>query len=129
VKRVAAVLLALCLAASGCGSTGPAPAACQSPAEAVMPGVAGTLDETSTGTYCVSTGQILDVFLHASTPANRWTPIASSQPDVLAPQRTGVLTAPVGVTPGIFAAMRAGSAQLSSSQPNGPSWSVTVIVR
>jgi hypothetical protein len=127
VLRVLAVLL--CLAVSGCSGTSSQTPTCQKPAEAVLPGAAGTLDETSTGTYCIRTGDTLDVFLHAPAPAQRWTPIASSKPDVLAPQRTGILTAPVGVTPGIFAAMHAGTAVLSSSRPNGPSWSVTVLVQ
>ena len=93
-----------------------------------MPGAAGTLDESATGSYCLAVGQVIDVFQHAPTPAQPWSPIASSHPEILAPQRTGVLTAPVGVTPGIFAARRAGTAELSSTRPGGPSWSVTIVV-
>jgi len=131
VGRFAVAVLALCLVVSGCartGSGGPSPVPCRSLSEAALPDSAGTLDESSSGTYCLTVGQTVDVFLHGTGTSVRWTPIASSRPDVLAPQRTGVLTAPVGVTPGIFTAMRAGTAQLTSSQPNGPSWSVTVVV-
>ena len=69
-----------------------------------MPGAAGTLDESATGSYCLAVGQVIDVFLHAPTPAQPWSPIASSHPEILAPQRTGVLTAPVGLYGGYFGA-------------------------
>jgi hypothetical protein len=127
--RLRLAATAALLLASGCAQNPPAAApSCQAPSEAVRPGAAGTLDESSTGAYCLAAGQTVDVFLHAPTPAQRWTPVASSDTDVLAPQRPGVLTAPVGVTPGIFTAVHAGTARLSSTRPNGPSWSVTVVV-
>ncbi len=128
-KRLAVLLLAASLAGSGCTRTTQSPTPCGSPAEAVLPGSVGTLDESSSGSYCLAVGQTLDVFLHAPAPAQRWTPVASSRPDLLAPQSSSALTAPVGVTPGIFRAEATGTAQLSSTRPNGPSWSVTVVIR
>jgi hypothetical protein len=102
--------------------------ACHQPPEATVPGAAGALDETSSGAYCLPAGQAIDVFLHAADPAARWSPIKSSDPAVLRPQRTGVLTAPVGVTPGIFGGQRSGTATLSSSTPDGRTWTVTIVV-
>jgi hypothetical protein len=86
------------------------------------------LDESSSGAYCLAVGSSIDVYLHAPGTA-RWSPVTSSAPDVLGPQRTGVLTAPVGVTAGIFGGLRAGTATLSSSRPDGATWTVTIVVR
>jgi hypothetical protein len=135
-RPAALTLAALCLSTvAACAKPGQATSpeaapACQQPAEAVMPGAAGMLDETSAGAYCLPVGSLIDVFLHAKDPkAARWSAVASSDPSVLQPQRTGVLTPVVGVTPGIFGGMKAGQATLSSVLPGGSTWSVTIVVR
>jgi hypothetical protein len=108
----------------------PSRPSCQHLPEASVPNAAGSLDEASSGAYCLAVGQAVDVFLHAADPATaHWSPITSSDPEVLRAQRTGVLTAPVGVTPGIFGAQHPGTATLSSSAEAGRTWTVTIVVR
>jgi hypothetical protein len=125
------VALTPLFALAACAGTGTAAQpSCQQPGEAVMPGAAGSLDETSTGAYCLQVGQSIDVFLHAQDPkTTRWAAVTSSDPTILQPQRTGVLTAPVGVTPGIFGGLRAGTATLTSTQSTGQTWTVTIVVQ
>jgi hypothetical protein len=128
----AAMTAVVWLAATGaCARPGAGVAqrpACQQPGEAVMPDSAGSLDETSSGVYCLAVGQSIQAFLHAVSTGNRWSPIASSDPSILKPLRTGVLTPPVGVTPGYFGGLRAGTATLSSSDTAQHAWSVTIVV-
>jgi hypothetical protein len=129
---IGTVLAALAAAVlAGCDGKPPVAAPrCASPPEAVLPDTAGSLDETSAGAYCLGPGQSIAVFLHSPAPARlRWAPIQSSDPAVLKAQSSGVLTAPLGVTPGIFRGLVAGTATLSSSAPDGHAWSVTVVVR
>jgi hypothetical protein len=141
-SRTVGVSLAISVASllvsiAGCGdghgnqaAAPPPPPSCQQPPAAALPGAAGSLDETSAGAYCLPAGQTIDVFLHSPASATgRWTPIVSSDVAVLRPQRTGVLTAPVGVTPGIFGGLRPGTATLSSTGPDKRTWSVTIVVQ
>ncbi len=128
-RWLAAVALAVPLALAACGGTGPTQS-CAQPPEAVRPDSAGALDESSSGAYCLAVGTTIDVYLHAEAATRpRWPGIVSSAPDILAAQRTGVLTPPVGVTVGIFGGLRPGTASLSSVRPDGRKWSVTVVVR
>jgi hypothetical protein len=116
---------------AGCAGQAPGAAApsCRQPSESVLPNTSGSLDETSAGAYCLRVGEAVAVFLHGQSTARlRWAPISSSDQVVLAPKSTGVLTAPIGVTPGIFAGRTPGTAKLSSSQPGGATWSVTIVV-
>jgi hypothetical protein len=127
-----AALLVATASCAGPGPAGPPPApACQQPPEGVRPESAGSLDETSSGTYCLTVGALIDVYLHVAPPATgRWSTVTSSDPAIVAPRRTGLLTAPVGVTPGIFGGVTPGTATLSSSRPGGGgTWTVTIVVR
>ncbi|MEV7028347.1 hypothetical protein, partial [Kitasatospora sp. NPDC093558] len=72
-------------------------------------------------------GQRLTVFLTASGPA-RWSAVTSSDPKVLAPAKAP-LTAPVGVTPALFAGNGPGTAELTSQDGTGRGWRVTIVVR
>jgi hypothetical protein len=132
--RLLHVLLATAVVAGTAACAAPqAPAApppsCQAPPEAVLPHTAGALDETSSGAYCLALGDSMGVFLHSTDTARlRWAEIKSSDAGVLKAQQTGVLTAPVGVTPGIFGATAAGTATLSSTEPDGHTWTVTIVV-
>ncbi|NUR00867.1 MAG: hypothetical protein HOY79_31375 [Streptomyces sp.] len=119
-------------AASSSGRT--TATACNQPPPASVPGAAGALTEAESGTYCLAVGQQLDVFLTAPggrrPGATRWTPITTSAPHVLPPRSSGILTAPVGVTPGIFQAIGPGAAELTSNVPGTDrAWHVTVLVR
>lgn len=126
---VAAALVAGMAACAAPQAAGAPPPTCQQPPEAAIPGLAGALDETSSGAYCLAIGASMGIFLHSTdTEKLRWTAITSSASGVLKAQQTGVLTAPVGVTPGIFGATAAGVATLSSTEPDGHSWAVTIVV-
>jgi hypothetical protein len=129
---LAAVLAIASCAVSRPASTAaavPSVPACRQPPPAVLPHSAGSLDETSSGAYCLPAGDNIAVFLHAGAgPSTAWAAITSSNPQILEPQPSGVLTAPLGVTPGIFAGTRAGVATLSSTAANGRAWTVTIVV-
>lgn len=121
---------------AGGRSSGPPPATtrvCRQPPAAAVPGAAGALSETDTGTFCLGVGQQIDVFLTA--PGGRkpgvqpWHRVATSDARVLAPRSSGVLTAPVGVTPGIFQALAPGTVELSSTLPgDSHTWRVTIAI-
>ncbi|MER5640956.1 hypothetical protein ABT095_28905 [Kitasatospora sp. NPDC002227] len=116
--------LLLLLAACAAPAAPPRPD-CQAPPEPVVPQTAGTLGEQDTGRYCLALGAQLGVFL-AGDATGRWSSPASSDTAVLAPAGTSRLTAPLGVTPGVFRAARRGTAELSSSL-GGRRWQVTVV--
>lgn len=122
-------------APSATGSSSPA-RGCRKPPAAAVPGAAGALDETDSGTFCLAVGERIDVFLTAPgghrPGATRWAGITTSDARVLAPRSSGILTAPVGVTPGVFQALAAGTAELTSDVPAAGgrrSWHVTILVR
>jgi hypothetical protein len=133
----AAALAALALGA--CSSSAATPAAkessaaeCRAPEAPVLPQAAGSLTQRDSGSYCLPAGQSLDVFLTTpdGTPAGvRWSRIAVRDTTVVGYGNSGVLTAPVNVTPGIFIGVHAGSTTLSSSLPDGTTWHATVVVR
>ncbi|WP_157597257.1 hypothetical protein [Streptacidiphilus rugosus] len=137
----AAAAAALLAALAGCDSAAPprqassttvaaAPApACEKLPEGSLPHSAGMLTEQQTGAYCLPRGQRLDVFLTA-TKGSQWRPVhASGAGGVLAPANTGVMTAPLGVTPAMFVGATDGTATLSSATASGAAtWTVTVVV-
>jgi hypothetical protein len=67
------------------------------------------------GTYCVSIGQRVVVYL-AGTPSRMWAPIRSDS-RALVPVGYGHLSLPVGVTGASFAAVHDGVVHLGSSRP------------
>lgn len=144
-QALAILLLTLGAATAGCSaepSAHPqaapaAPAArqtaCRQPPAGSLPGSSGALTQNDSGVFCLAPGHRIDVFLTrsgtASATAPRWSEISSSNPLVLAPVGSGMLTPPVGVTPGIFRAAAPGTARLSSRLPDGRTWQVTIAVR
>ncbi|WP_344441658.1 hypothetical protein [Kitasatospora nipponensis] len=133
----AALSVLVAVLATGCSaaqtrSTAQPTSACRQPPEAVLPRTAGTLTEADSGVFCLPVGSRLAVFLTPppadTTSAGRWSTVLSSSPPVLADAGTGVLTAPVGVTPGIFQGASAGRARLTSGTLDGGTWQVTVVV-
>lgn len=120
--------------ASAGGPHPPSDPPCRTPPPAVVPGGSATLDQTASGAFCLTVGQRIDVFLtspQGNKPGvTRWSRISTSDPGVLAPRSSGILTSPVGVTPGIFQAQAPGTARLSSAVPGTPhTWQVTIRVR
>ncbi|POX52812.1 hypothetical protein [Streptomyces sp. Ru72] len=98
---------------------------------ATLPRSAGSLTQADAGAFCLRVGQRVDVFLAAPKGAaqgTRWRAIGSSSPQVLAPVGTGVMTAPLGVTPGLFVARSPGVSTLTSTCPDGTSWRATLVV-
>ncbi|MDF3299578.1 hypothetical protein [Streptomyces tropicalis] len=99
---------------------------------AVLPHSAGSLTQADSGAFCLHPGQRVDVFLAAPEQAaqgGRWRVISSSSPKVLAPVSNGVMSPPLGVTPGLFVGRSSGTSVLSSTYPGGNSWRVTLVVR
>lgn len=105
---------------------------CRAPEPATLPHAAGSLTEADSGAFCLSAGQILDVFLTtpAGTPAgSRWSEIRVTDTSVIGYGNNGVLTPPVNVTAGVFVGMHRGATTLSSQLPNGTAWHVTLVVQ
>jgi hypothetical protein len=75
-------------------------------------------------------GQRVDVFLTVpggpGSKGPRWSPAASSDRTVLAPRTSGILTAPVGVTPGVFQALAPGTVTLTSHLAPDGAWKATI---
>ncbi|MDH6144820.1 hypothetical protein P3T35_006869 [Kitasatospora sp. GP30] len=111
-------------AAAGSATASPA---CQAPPDAVLPHTDGSLAETDHGTYCLAPGGRLTVFLTTAGPTG-WSSVHSSAPAVLAAAQDPV-TAPIGVTAGLFAGATPGTAELTSQDGSGHSWRVTIVVR
>lgn len=121
-------------ASSSSAAQPPSAQACKKLPAATLPGAAGAVSQADSGTFCLAAGAVLDVFLTSpSVPKpgmKRWNRVATSDAHILAPRSSGMLTAPVGVTPGIFQAQAPGSVELSSSLPDsGRTWHVTIVVR
>jgi hypothetical protein len=107
-------------------------AACQAPEPAALPHAAGSLTEADSGAYCLGVGQTLDVFLTApsnSAPGVRWAQIKIDDTSVVGYGNSGVLTPPVGVTPGVFVGAHPGTATISSTLPSGTTWKATLVVK
>lgn len=141
---VALALAALALVACGGASDGgagtgasPSPstsapaAVCVALPAAIGPDVAGSLGPAdSGGSFCLHVGQRVSVFLSvpvAQADSQRWAAISASDGTVLQAVPNGALTLVRGVTAGIFAATRAGTSRLSSTQPSGQTWQVTIV--
>jgi len=122
---------------SGCTSsappTTPAAATCAQPHQATLPDGAGLITNADSGSFCVQTGQKIDILLAVATSdgtaQGRWAEVSDSNPDVLQSQDASALITPVGVTSGIFKATKAGIAQLTSTRSDGKAWTVTIVVR
>ena len=82
---------------------------------------------------------MLTVFLHAPVDEARWGEIHATPANVLTARSTGVMTLPIGVTAGNFAATKTGTVTLSSVRPpcappattgcdTKHSWSARVVV-
>lgn len=121
-------------ASPAAGRTAPAPTGgpCKTPPAADIPGAAGALTQTASGTFCLTVGRQLQVFLTAPGPpradAARWSSVTSSDLSVLAPRSSGILTAPLGVTPGVFQALSPGTVELSSRLAPDREWHVLIQV-
>lgn len=75
---------------------------------------------------------MLDVFLTVpsnAAPGTRWAQIKIDNTSVVGYGNSGVLTPPVGVTPGVFIGAHPGATTLSSTLPNGTAWKVTLVVK
>lgn len=121
-------------ASSSSAAQTPPAQACKKLPAATIPGAAGAVSQEDSGTFCLAAGATLDVFLTSpSAPkpgGKRWDPVATSDAHILVRRSSGILTPPVGVTPGIFQAQAPGSVELSSSLPDsGRTWHVTIVVR
>ena len=131
-----AILTAVLLAAgcsSGSGTSEVSTTACKPPEPATLPHTAGSLTEADSGAFCLGLGQTLDVFLTVpakSAPGARWNEITSGDVSVVGYGNSGVLTTPLGVTPGVFVATHSGVTTLSSTLPaSGTTWKVTLVVK
>ena len=135
---VAVALLTACSSAAPSPSAAapaahPSPTATTLPActklpDPVLPHSAGELTEQQTGAYCLPRGQRVDIFLTAASSDDAWKPVQASGA-VLAPTNTGVMTAPLGVTPAMFVGTSDGTSVLSSSAASGRAWKVTIVVK
>lgn len=113
---------------TGTGAAPAATAACKQPPAGSLPGSAGALTQDDSGVFCLAVGGRIDVFLTrpGTSGTTRWSGITTSDPKVLAPADGGMLTAPMGVTPGLFHAVSAGQSRLESRLPDGRTWQVTI---
>ncbi|WEO93730.1 hypothetical protein A6P39_006750 [Streptomyces sp. FXJ1.172] len=131
---VAAALLSACTTGTRPVAATPAPTspasappACAKLPAAVLPHSAGQLTQEHSGLYCLPRGRRVDVFLTAQN-RDRWQPVQASGNGVLAPANTGVMTAPMGVTPAMFVGAADGTAVLTSTTAAGGRWRVTIEV-
>ncbi|WP_042367862.1 hypothetical protein [Streptacidiphilus neutrinimicus] len=126
---------------TACGSSAPTPAAAPAPdpsptvlpacaklPEPVLPHSAGELTQQQSGAYCLPRGQRVDIFLTAAQSGDTWQPVQATGA-ILAPANTGVMTAPLGVTPAMFVGTTDGTSVLSSAAPSGKTWKVTIVVK
>jgi hypothetical protein len=115
------VAIVLGIAFAGCGGStssesGGTP--CTKPPVGIGPDADATLqDKNAGGTYCLSKGEVLTVFLHAPVDEQRWGPIDVEPSRILTPRSTGVMTLPLGVSAGNFEAAKSGTATLRSVRP------------
>ncbi|WP_042386771.1 hypothetical protein [Streptacidiphilus melanogenes] len=126
---------------TACSSSAPTPAAAPAPdpsptvlpacaklPEPVLPHSAGELTQQQSGAYCLPRGQRVDIFLTAAGSGDTWQPVQATG-SILAPASTGVMTAPLGVTPAMFVGTTDGTSVLSSAAPSGKTWKVTIVVK
>lgn len=127
----AALLTAGCSSAGGTAQT--SAVACKSPEPATLPHAAGSLTEADSGAYCLGVGETLDVFLTVpagAKPGVKWDHIKVADVSVAVYGNSGVLTPPIGVTPGVFVGAKRGTTTLTSVLlPKGITWKVTLVVQ
>ncbi|WP_042419225.1 hypothetical protein [Streptacidiphilus anmyonensis] len=102
--------------------------ACTKLPEPVLPHSAGELTQQQSGAYCLPRGQRVDIFLTAAHSGDTWQPVQATGA-ILAPANTGVMTAPLGVTPAMFVGTTDGTSVLTSAAPSGKTWKVTIVVK
>ncbi|MEV7027786.1 hypothetical protein, partial [Kitasatospora sp. NPDC093558] len=96
---------------------------------AVFPDTAGSLDQNSSGTYCLEVGQQLSISLAQPTRQAMWSPIRTSDPKVLTPVNTEDVNLHL-VGRGTFHGSARGRAELTASQDFVRGfWTVTVVVK
>lgn len=134
--RAALLLVLIPLLAAACsgGGSGTASkkATCQKPPAGIGPDATATLtDADQSGTWCLKKGDVLTVYLKVPLAAQDrgWAPIKVSSTSVLTRRPGGVQTLVRGVTAGIFEAKATGTATLTSSRPDGATWTATIVVR
>lgn len=144
-KTLLAALTACCLAplalaacspaTSAVAATSGAPAtssplpSCQAPGPASLPHSAGSLTQADTGVYCLGVGKLLDIFLTAPAGStDRWSEISVTDTSVLAYGNNGVMTAMRDVTPGVVIGRSRGTTTVTSTLPDGKTWTATVVV-
>ncbi|SEM15678.1 hypothetical protein [Streptacidiphilus jiangxiensis] len=129
----AVALMSACTSAAPAAAPAPTPTptvlpACTKLPDPVLPHSAGELTEQQSGVYCLPRGQRVDVFLTAARSSDLWSQVQASG-SILAPTNTGVMTAPIGVTPAMFVGTTDGTSVLTSSAPSGKTWKVTIVVK
>ncbi|MBR7831233.1 hypothetical protein KDK95_33310 [Actinospica sp. MGRD01-02] len=103
--------------------------ACTAPADGGLPHTAGSLTQTDTGAYCLGVGKILDIFLTAPAgSAAGWSEIRIKDTTVLAYGNNGVMTAMRGETPGVVVGRARGVSTVTSTLPDGRTWTATIVV-
>lgn len=130
---LAPLALAACSpAATATASVTAAPSAlpsCRAPAADGLPHSEGSLTQTDTGVYCLGVGKLLDIFLTApASSAARWSEIRITDPSVLSYGNNGVLTAMLGETPGVVVGRARGVSTVTSTLPDGKTWTATIVV-
>ena len=102
---------------------------CHAPGPASLPHSAGSLTQADSGVYCLGAGKFLDVFLTAPAGASgRWSEIRITDTSVLAYGSNGVMTALRTVTPGVVVGYARGATTITSSLPDGKTWTATIVV-
>lgn len=102
---------------------------CKAPADNGLPHSAGSLAETDTGAYCLGVGKILDIFLTAPAGVSGgWSQIKINDTTVLGYGNNGVMTAMRGETPGVVIGQTRGVSTVTSTLPNGKTWTATIVV-
>src|SRR5262249_39522035 len=121
VVATALVATALAIGLAGCGGSSSSDSAgtrCTKPPAGIGPDADATLqDKNAGGTYCLSKGEVLTIFLHAPVSEERWGPFDVTPSRILTPRSTGVMTLPLGVSAGNFEAATTGTATLRSVRP------------
>jgi hypothetical protein len=102
---------------------------CQAPAADGLPHSEGSLTQEDSGTYCLGVGKLLDIFLTEPAGASGgWSQIKITDTSVLEYGNNGVMTAMRGETPGIVVGRARGVTTVTSTLPNGRTWTATIVV-
>lgn len=118
------------VAATSSAPASPAPLpSCRAPGPAALPHSVGSLTQADTGVYCLSVGKLLDIFLTAPAGATtRWSEIRITDASVLEYGNNGVMTAMRDVTPGVVIGRARGTTTVTSTLPDGKTWTATIVV-